>query len=572
VTARHDRAERRCEPPARSSGGAAPPADESGEVRVAPAVAPSRDDAAIVAKLAAAIVTCDRPGSLARAAASFVDAGRRHGGAPRVVVFDDSRAAPSRAANVASLRALAASEVDVSYAGPAEKRAFAARLARASGVDERTVAFALLDPERCGLSVGANRNAALLHFAGDAFAVADDDVEASVAKDPESDRGVVCTGEIEATRTRFFRDRRAALAAAARADLDPLAEHRAVLGRTLRSLVDAAGDLADLRGARPEMIDGARTGAMRVVATLTGIFGDSGMSSGVGFLLHWPDIAAGARGGAVASSEADYRLALASREVFRAPRRIALARSGLFMAGSLGLDHRALLPPFFPVMRNEDGVFGTTLRRAFEGACWAHLPCALLHAADEGRAYEVDAIAASEAARLSEIVASMIHRVSFSPGAGTPSSRLAALGRNLADVSRERATDFRDRVRGLLLDNAAARAARLEALLHVHAARAPFWAVDARAHLARTRAAAAREDLHVPRDLAALRGPRGAAAFAQRLIGRFGELLVAWPALVVAARALRAEGVALARPIERRRSPSREPRPGGLSGVSGPAA
>ena len=61
-------------------------------------------------------------------------------------------------------------------------------------------------------------------------------------------------------------------------------------------------------------------------------------------------------------SEERYRSALRSRQVLRAVTRTTLTQSTLFMKmRPCGLDNRLALPPFLPVLRNEDGLFAQSL-------------------------------------------------------------------------------------------------------------------------------------------------------------------------------------------------------------------
>ncbi len=72
---------------------------------------------------------------------------------------------------------------------------------------------------------------------------------------------------------------------------------------------------------------------------------------------------------------------------------------GRFCQGAiLGLDHRDLLPPFFPVGRYEDGVFRTTLRALDDAALFGHVPSALVHEPATERALGLAATSGAPAA------------------------------------------------------------------------------------------------------------------------------------------------------------------------------
>src|SRR5260370_6587434 len=90
---------------------------------------------------------------------------------------------------------------------------------------------------------------------------------------------------------------------------------------------------------------------------MTGVVGDCDLASP----LSWLVLEGNSRARLV-RSEADYRAALASRQVLRGVTQPTLGSGGFCTALNLGLDNRRLLPPFFPVLVGHDAVFGALLR------------------------------------------------------------------------------------------------------------------------------------------------------------------------------------------------------------------
>jgi hypothetical protein len=86
-------------------------------------------------------------------------------------------------------------------------------------------------------------------------------------------------------------------------------------------------------------------------------------------------------------SEEDYRLALRSREVLRQVRSAAVCHGSPFMSMFFGMDNRTLLPPYFPLGRNEDGTFGYLVGRCLEGSYSGYLPWSLVHDPPTWRSY-----------------------------------------------------------------------------------------------------------------------------------------------------------------------------------------
>ena len=73
------------------------------------------------------------------------------------------------------------------------------------------------------------------------------------------------------------------------------------------------------------------------------------------------------------------------------------------MGTFFGFDAGGPLPPFLPTRRNEDGVFGNTLRRCFPSDGFGHVPYAALHAPLGVRTYELDLLSEVRINRLSTL-------------------------------------------------------------------------------------------------------------------------------------------------------------------------
>jgi len=89
----------------------------------------------------------------------------------------------------------------------------------------------------------------------------------------------------------------------------------------------------------------------------------------------------------------------------------------------------------------------------------------------------------------------------------------------------------------------------LETRLGQCGGRPEFWAGDVRRTIDLLRNAPASPDYVVPRDLGAEFDSTAARGLSRELAGRFGELLDAWPALVEAAGAVRAQDSRLSQPV-----------------------
>lgn len=493
----------------------------------------------------AAIATAGRPASAARAAGALIANARDHGRPLEVFVADGSRDPGSVEELRARLTPLARA-ARIVHAGPAERRALVARLV-ARGVDPELAAFALLAGEHAGLSYGTGRNATLLHSVGRRVLCIDDDVIARPVGPLDPLPGLALyTGEGEGydhyqpQDIRFYPDRAAALADARWRDEDVLGAHEGMLGRSLPALV------ADVPADAPVVLDTCldpailrrlRAGAGRVRVSFQGLLGDLGWYAPTWCLLFEGDN----RERLVADEDVYQRTLTSTREALRLVRRATVGDGRYCQGAILGLDHRAPLPPFFPVGRYEDGVFRTTLRALDEEALFGHVPSALLHEPPEARRWEPgDVWRTGGWARLGEIVVQCL-RAHPAPASA------AALGEHLRALGRLPLADFRAFVALRLWRQKELYAAHLTGLLARHGERPRWWADDVKRHLEVLAANAASRDYPVPRDLLGPeRGPDAALALAQRLIGRFGALLLAWPELCALAAELSGEARPLA--------------------------
>ncbi|MCC6264054.1 MAG: hypothetical protein IT169_10790 [Bryobacterales bacterium] len=81
----------------------------------------------------------------------------------------------------------------------------------------------------------------------------------------------------------------------------------------------------------------------------------------------------------VVAEEARVRTLQGSRNILRVCRTTTIVHGGTFMTGMFGLDNRKIIPPFFPMFRNSDGIFGTMCAQLMHGFLCIHLPWAYLH-------------------------------------------------------------------------------------------------------------------------------------------------------------------------------------------------
>ena len=466
-------------------------------------------------------MTRDRLPGLVACLESYLGNCQRHARSPEFVVADDSSSPEAADRTRVALRKLADRfNARVLYAGRQEKSRFAAALAAESAVSPEIVRFALGGDARCALSTGANRNSLLLDAADTLMLTFDDDTLCRIAAAPEREAALSFFSGYDPSEFWFFPDRDHATQSVSFVDTDVLSCHEALLG----SVVAEPGGPGEASG--------------RVAMTLHGLVGDSGMASPRYYLT-----LAGASRDRLVASPQTYRSAFESREILRCVRQPTITAGPFCMTTFLGLDNRFLLPPFFPVERNSDGIFGQMLQKCVHGSHVAFLPWILLHAPETPRAFAPDDLWVDAATvRMSDIVVAGVLAHEAPIGDVTTATRLVDLGKHLQWLGSLNSPDFEEYVRTVQDFRNFGFITALHGQLQTYGASPSFWADDVRRMIELMTNASATEDYVIPRDLHRGRDADTTRRLAQELVMKFGELLEAWPTLMAASGRLRASG------------------------------
>ena len=495
------------------------------------------------------VITRNRTESLGQCLTSFVDNSQRFKRDNDFVVMDDSEDPRIRAVNKELLQFIKRKQdVGISYAGREEKTLFASALIAEGDFDPELVNFALIDSDSYEFACGKNRNAFFLHTAGDPVFSADDDAVCRFAGPPECDvsqeqkpRGQPLTP----MEFWFYPNRAEAIDSASFVDKDPLALHEQFLGSRLGDCLASFEDLDLLSPERPMSYHLRQLHSGRVLVTLSGMLGDSGMRVPPVY-----KVLSRASRLRLIRSKAEYLAAVSSREVLRVATRACLSNRTWFISTALAYDNRELLPPFFPVLRGTDGIFSATLGRCFEDGYLADIPWAILHAPMQPRSYNVDAIAQSASViTMHSLVTACILSWQSWPGLTDSAERMRALGRHLVDIGSMKLRDFEEFAQVHLWREQSRTIANLEADLMDYEDPPDYWVSDLQNYLAMMRASLIKSDHVIPHDLRKNRRLEQARQLSQKLVTRFGRLLGEWPDIIEAARRLRARSERLACPV-----------------------
>ena len=486
------------------------------------------------------VPTAGRPQSLRRALASYIEDGQGRAGPTRIVVMEDSADPEARTEARAAVAELQAGheEAELLFADRPRRAAYAATLADRAGVPPEVVRFALLGRDDGADTYGAPRNALLLQTVGELSVQVDDDTVADLGRLPAAEAGLALTSERIPREWWFFENRQELRAAVQPAGPDVRDVHETLLGRTvgqcLASVEEEAVRIGDIDA---DLLDRVRSGA-RVAVSFAGAMGDSGRLSTRMRLL----ADASTFGRLVERYEAHRD----TTEVLRAPTRPTITNGAGCVSMNLGVDHRALVPPFMPVGQGEDHIFGLALKLCAPRRCRGYLPPALLHDPQGKREREEGAPdfgGFGAYGIVQHLMAAAHDWLRVDDGAAA----LQALGRHLRDVGSLSPSAFADYAERRARTALGQDLRSAERLLRRRPQAPTAWTEDVRGYLRSARAAAQEGRLSVPTDLS---GP--AAERRRRLrarVAQYGTLLEHWPALRSAAADLKEEGTRVAEPV-----------------------
>jgi hypothetical protein len=490
---------------------------------------------------AVGITTRERPALLERSLNALAANTRARSRPLRVDVIEDSRCETAAAENRLRLTRLASSAAAViRYASRADRQLFAERLSKLAGVEPATTEFGLLGDKSPAINTGAGRNCLLLANAGNAFLHADDDLSWRVARPPELHSGLALSSSRDPTHFWFYAGPEETESSADWVECDFLGLHEQLLGRSV------AGCVAGLRGEEALHLDGLdvetgwrlRKWGGRVAATSSGIIGDSG-TGGSAYLFLEPE-----SHGRLIQSEKKYRQYVQSRQVQRCVARRTISSGDFCMGGNLALDHRFPLPPFLPVDRNSDGLFGALLRHCFPESYFGFLPGPVQHKPEPGRTDTFERIWAQQRRITSNHVVMALfdlwRRRLEPPLAGY--AALQRLGTFFRECGGMRSEDLEELLRLHFLELFAEQQKLIEISTYDEEACPPFFAKYLRRYVEEKRKGILAEHYAVPADLRETLGLEEARASIKRILQRFGELLCAWQRIVEAAQELSRQG------------------------------
>ena len=486
--------------------------------------------------------TGNRPDVLRQSILSFHTNLRHYGRSLPVTITDNSSDYHSQKATKHMLSSLADEEdLNISYAGTEEKHRFIRRLGdeiSRDGIDPENLKFAL-QPDVPANS--ANRNAVLLASAGEIIASHDDDFLCRCGRTAERIDALEIRSETEDLKIRLCTDTADIDRQLFPADIDLIGEYENFVGRGFSEVVNEWAlkkDSIIWDEVSPLLVNNLIHGRGRVLTAAPGNYGDAG-STRYHMLLNTRSYAVTFE----TKSIRRYVDTLCSGVQIRYRPNYTLFGGGVF-TNNAALDNRDLVPPYFPIFRNQDGLMGMVLHACYPEDMFLRIPYSLFHRRD--RRYSFDRAELRKYYLLvSDYISMLLMR--FRPSSTTdPQTRMISLGRYLDEIGRMQAKELAHYVRAIMTAEVGRYCYRLEEKLAEFNYSPKFWVEDVEAHLKEVRRSIAGEGFFVPLELQDMQDPEAAQRRLQELISGFGKLLTVWPGIREAALRLSAQGVHIA--------------------------
>src|SRR5712671_249123 len=489
------------------------------------------------------IVTANRPQSCGRTLNSFMKNVFEFDRTRNFVIMDDSRTDTTRE-HLRQLAGHMTRQYSLSYAGLIEKEAYTAALIK-TGIDPQVARFALrgkMDDELTtqGLpTIGANRNHALLDTIGERIVTTDDYVLCRVTAHPNKSTHIRICSHLYPRDVWTF---------ATREDVenlpwctrDVIGDHERLLGANIADVISDANrtNAVVLEDTCSHIVQGIVSGNAVAVATMAGIAGDSGGNSAKWMLTCFGQIRED-----LLISRTVYDLALTSREILSVAPAPTITHLPFCQTSNIGLDNLNTLPPFFPIARGEDTIFGMLVMWCFPEACFAHLPYALFHDSERGRGYD-----SKRQLRVAEIISFLIASFQVPPKADRKKA-LKLVGRYLEELGNSSEAEFWESVSRIVRTQQAQWMRGWQIAMSSSQEYPDYWQQDVKTMHAESAQMLADTLNFIPAELRQLYPIDVAQAKTQQIVRMAGRLLCAWPDILEAALYLKHRGVRVSAPL-----------------------
>jgi hypothetical protein len=496
-----------------------------------------RPSAAIapVAEVIACITTCDRPQPLQRLLQGLPASA---GAGPRIryLVIDDSRRTDNRRRNQEIVAVCAAEgKCAIRYLGIAEQQRFIEGLVDVLPQREAAIRFLLeAVPDGTLVSHGRTRNLALLFTVGKPLLFLDDDILPQSFAPP----GLGAPPKISSRprEVAFFAGNDEWAGYAQGEGLDPLRRHVEFLGLRLgqalpKVMSQAQGDAAIGDLTSGELLNLGPDSP--ILVTACGSYGDPGIANN-----YWLFSLEGDSLERLRRSEGHYRRSLRERNLWLGRAGYQFVPNIALLSQLTGIDNRALLPPYFPLFRNEDFLFGFMTQLLHPDALMLDLPWAIAHLPDPPRRWDADAVDSPAYSGILSFTAEALYGLRTSWPSRSPEDRLAAAAALLRDFAAMPESGLRQWFTRHALQTRISRINRWHALLEQQPEAPEYWRQDLLRGIQRNQDSLLDASGYLLKDIPEEIGNERAAGYIASLWQHFAGALEAWPEIRAAAQRL----------------------------------
>jgi hypothetical protein len=484
------------------------------------------------------VITSDRPQMLHRNLKNIITHNKLHNRYPIYLVLDDSSSDLRQKENLDIIKSVIhKTGAIIRYADIEEKQKLIKALKNAGNKDnipESILNFALGSNADFDRTVGANRNHFLLATLGEQAMMVDDDVFCELAQKESGDEILEICGLRDPTNILTYPSREELFNDILTTDANILTCHEKLLGRSIGSLFK---DEVNLESITPQSADTLMQRGSRVVATLPGFYGDSGMANS-----RWVFLLRGDYRAEIFDSRHRYHTACRSREIIRSVNRYTISTTSSMQTHQIAVDNRVLLPPFFPILRNQDGLFAVTLRACLPSGFIGHIPQAVLHAPEIRRTYGRDSLT-SFSPRMTEYLILIISVCQKNIRGNSAEDRLSSLGRQISEIADLSLSSFKEFLQVHWTHHLNLYTGYLDNLLFTYSYSPKYWASDVNEHLDSCKTFIMNGGIPAPADILPGKPGEEPMRMCQTLTARFGELLTWWPVITRAAKNLHSEKI-----------------------------
>src|SRR5262249_14650167 len=213
-----------------------------------------------------------------------------------------------------------------------------------------------------------------------------------------------------------------------------------------------------------------------------------------------------------------------------------------------GADNRVLLPPFSPVGRHQDGLFGATLKKCVPYSYSGFLPTTLAHIPPAARRFSSGEIHDYVGQRITHIIWNAIYASMIPDSISTPADRVRMLGNQLMDLASVSDSDFLYILSIQHTHQVSSHLTYLEKLLEDNKRTPRYWADDLYKQMEARKKALLDPISALPRDICGGQPVDHKVKMTKKLFYKFGELLFWWPVIVESAKKVKAEFYSRLRP------------------------